>query len=519
MANWKTYQNGNYTVKVDLDSGTKIRETDEDVFIPSFAECCDVNITNKCDGGCKFCYQGCSIDGTHGNILQYRDFYETLHPYTEIAINGNDLTHPDLIPFLEILKSKKVITNITINQKHFLEKQDFIQKLVSDDLIHGIGVSLQSPTNEFISTIKQYENAVIHVINGIVTESDMLNLAYRGLKLLILGYKPIKRGKTYYQINMDIITGNQKWLKENINNTQKAFKVCGFDNLALEQLDIKSQITSEQWNDLYMGNDGEFTFYIDLCDGTYSKSSLDSDKQKYDMKLANYNINYMFQKIRNETVQDNVISFKGENNNILTVRQISYNETKPFILGIHYARRMPCVQYAYGLFKGEEMIGCVTYGQPPSPSLCKGIAGEENRKNVIELNRLVIMPKYNGENYASYLVGNSLKLLPNKTFVVSYADWGGWNHVGYVYQATNWLYTGLTKARTDKYSASGHSRHYAKDETRRQIRTAKHRYVYLVGDKRTKKQMRKELNYEVLEHYPKGDSRHYDTDNPIGLVS
>ena len=36
------YKNGNYTVKV-LSDGTKIRETLEDEFIPSFAENCDCN--------------------------------------------------------------------------------------------------------------------------------------------------------------------------------------------------------------------------------------------------------------------------------------------------------------------------------------------------------------------------------------------------------------------------------------------------------------------------------------------
>jgi hypothetical protein len=202
------------------------------------------------------------------------------------------------------------------------------------------------------------------------------------------------------------------------------------------------------------------------------------------------------------------------NNKSMYVRKILYEETKPFILNIHYARRMPCVQYSFGLFMDGELIGVCTYGQPASPSLCKGIAGEENRKNVIELNRLVILPKYNGGNYASFLVGNSLKQLPSNTYVVSYADWGGWNHVGYVYQATNWLYTGLTKPRTDKYSESGHSRHYAPNETRRQERTAKHRYIYLVGNKKQKKDMLKKLNYKVFSEYPKGDSVHYDTDNP-----
>ena len=113
--------------------------------------------------------------------------------------------------------------------------------------------------------------------------------------------------------------------------------------------------------------------------------------------------------------------------NDLTVRKISYDETKPFILGIHYARRMPCVQYAFGLFDGDYPypVGVVTYGSPASPPLCKGIAGEENRKRVLELNRLVLYPEYNGNNYASFLVAKSLKMLPHGTFVVSYADWGG----------------------------------------------------------------------------------------------
>ena len=199
------------------------------------------------------------------------------------------------------------------------------------------------------------------------------------------------------------------------------------------------------------------------------------------------------------------------------VRRISYADAKPFIMTIHYARRMPCVTDAFGLFEDGEMIGVVTFGQPASPSLCKGLAGEVNRKHVLELNRLVILPGHDGNNNASFLVGHALKMLPDYTFIVSYADWGGWGHVGYVYQATNFLYTGLTKARTDKFS-EGHSRHYDKNETRRKPRSAKHRYVYLVGNRRDKKQMLRQLNYPVIEEYPKGDSRRYDTSNPVSLL-
>ena len=165
-----------------------------------------------------------------------------------------------------------------------------------------------------------------------------------------------------------------------------------------------------------------------------------------------------------------------------------------------------------------ELIGVVTYGVPASNNLCIGIAGKQNQFNVLELNRLVIKPGYNGKNYASYLVAHSLKDLPNHTYVVSYAD-TAWSHVGYIYQATNFLYTGLSAKRTDNYQPSGkHARHRECNEGElgemRQTRSQKHRYIYLVGDKRTKKRMLKELKYKVIPEYPKGDEVRYDTENP-----
>ena len=136
------------------------------------------------------------------------------------------------------------------------------------------------------------------------------------------------------------------------------------------------------------------------------------------------------------------------------VRKISYDETKPFLLGVHYARRMPCITDAFGLFLGGKIIGVVTYGVPASRPLCIGLAGEENADMVRELNRLCILPEYNGKNYASFLVSHSLKMLPKGTFVVSYAD-TAWSHVGYIYQAANFLYTGLSARRNDTYQPGG----------------------------------------------------------------
>jgi len=173
-----------------------------------------------------------------------------------------------------------------------------------------------------------------------------------------------------------------------------------------------------------------------------------------------------------------------------------------FILNIHYAKRKPSISYVYGLYDKNELIGICSFGSPASPALCKGIAGEHNKSKVIELNRLVL--KYNRKNEASFLVGKSLKLLPKPKIVVSYADTAQ-NHLGVVYQATNFYFTGTSKPRTDIAGKDGkHSRHHLGDRTKRVYRSAKHRYVYINANKKEKKQLLNELNYQIME-YPKNE--------------
>jgi hypothetical protein len=292
MRNLKIYKNGNYTVKFDISDGTKIRETEEDDFIPAFAENCDCKITDKCDGGCQWCYEGCSPNGKHGDILNYK-FLDTLHPYTELAINGNDLSHPDLIPFLEKLKEKKIITNMTVNQIHFERCQDMIHELVDKKLIYGLGISLKEPTEHFISLIKTYPNAVIHTINGILSPSDVEMLSDNNLKILILGYKQSRRGVDWYNTDHENIVVKQLWLKDNLEEMLSHFNVVSFDNLAIEQLDVKRLMSEEEWNEFYMGNDGDFTYFLDLVEGTFGKNSLATERYP-----IMDNIDDMFNKIR-----------------------------------------------------------------------------------------------------------------------------------------------------------------------------------------------------------------------------
>lgn len=276
------YKNGNFVTTI-LSDGTKIRETKDDEFIPSFAENMDVKICNYCDMGCKFCHEGSTINGKFGNILNEK-FIDTLHPYQEIAIGGGDATsHPDLIPFLKKLKEQKVIANMTVNQIHFEKKHELIKKLVDEKLIYGLGVSLVNPTKHFIELIKQYPNTVIHVINGVLKPSDIKALENNNLKMLILGYKHLRRGNEYFEEEQNDIETKQQWLYKNLEDIIQKFKVVSFDNLAIEQLDVKRLLTQEEWDEFYMGDDGKVTYYVDMVERKFAQSSTAPFDKRYDL--------------------------------------------------------------------------------------------------------------------------------------------------------------------------------------------------------------------------------------------
>jgi hypothetical protein len=272
-----TYINGNYRVTI-FDDGTKVRENDLDFFRADAPESMDIKITNQCDVGCPMCHENSTKDGLHGDILNPK-FLSTLHPYTELAIGGgNPLAHPDLVTFLKWCKEHKLIPSMTINQTHFMKDYDVVKALVEEKLIYGLGVSLTNPSAEFIERIKEFPNAVIHVIAGLVSISDLEKLSNKGLKILILGYKQFRRGADLYsRIGSDIEERIQT-LKVELAEVLNMFKVVSFDNLAIKQLDPSRLLTKEEYDEFFMGEDGFATMYIDLVKKEFARSSTSTDR-------------------------------------------------------------------------------------------------------------------------------------------------------------------------------------------------------------------------------------------------
>lgn len=202
----------------------------------------------------------------------------------------------------------------------------------------------------------------------------------------------------------------------------------------------------------------------------------------------------------------------------MNVRLITRKECEPFIIGIHYAKRWPSISYAFGLFDCDNLIGVVTYGTPPSATLKRGIAGDQFKDRVLELNRLCLLN--NKKNEASFLVAKSLKMLP-ESIIVSFADTDQ-DHKGIVYQACNFTYHGLSAKRTDwKVKGKEHlhgqtiadefrgvknraqaMRDKYGDDFYLKPRSRKHRYIYIVGSRKFKKLATENIKYKQ-EVYPK----------------
>jgi len=195
-----------------------------------------------------------------------------------------------------------------------------------------------------------------------------------------------------------------------------------------------------------------------------------------------------------------------------TVRSINQREVVEWLLKKHYAKRRTSISHAFGLFNAAGIMeGVCTFGVPASQFLCSGVCGDEYRYLVLEFNRLCLSEPHD-RNIASFLIGRAMSLLPRPRILVSYAD-TGMGHIGYVYQSTNWIYTGLTRAmrrdRVPESKAAKHSRHVFDPDAPLVERPRKHRYIMFLGSKKERKAMSEALRWPILP-YPKGESQRYD---------
>lgn len=200
----------------------------------------------------------------------------------------------------------------------------------------------------------------------------------------------------------------------------------------------------------------------------------------------------------------------------LRVKPIPAATARDLLVRHHYLHSFPGgTQLNFGVFSENRFMGAITFGVGPT-NAHRLVDGAEAR-DCLTLTRLWLddeLPK----NSESRVIGLCLRALRKHTgvkFVLSYAD-PAQGHIGTIYQATNWIYTGLSSAmplydigdgilrhsRTLSHAIGSHSlRHFADHgiDVKKIPQAAKHRYIYFL-DKRWRKRLRgPELPYPKLE--------------------
>ena len=298
------YENGNYRVTL-LSNGTKIRETTDPnatVFKPERPETCDLSITDFCDLGCSFCYMGCTEKGKHADIEGSMDFLGSIPAGTEIAIGGGSpILHPGFESLLGYFSARGIISNVTVHKAHVLRYFSRLMTYSNNELLWGIGVSMASYDQDAAIMISHLPHSVFHVIAGIISADDIEKLANFGVPILILGYK--NKGRAKYETLPESVEYKIRSLKDRMPALLASNKcVVSFDNLALQQLDIKSIVPEKEWQECYMGDDGltgEFdsaSFYVDLTNKKFAMNSVEAKQYDFSESDGTFTGMYNFLK-------------------------------------------------------------------------------------------------------------------------------------------------------------------------------------------------------------------------------
>jgi hypothetical protein len=224
-----------------------------------------------------------------------------------------------------------------------------------------------------------------------------------------------------------------------------------------------------------------------------------------------------------------------------SVREISLLDARNLIVGFEWLGTLGSSEFAYGLFFGQHLAGCVCFGSTAGTKVKASVCGSEHAEKVISVTRGACLPwadpprtssdgRTHGGSAASFLISAACREMTKKRYniFVAYSDPKA-NEQGTIYQSLGWAFCSFTSPaekfrRPDGkvYDARNvhlltRDRRFGKLRYKRSRAEQKQllisegceffkddqrklRYVGFYGDKRTKRLLRAALRWEVLPY-------------------
>lgn len=127
----------------------------------------------------------------------------------------------------------------------------------------------------------------------------------------------------------------------------------------------------------------------------------------------------------------------------LLVDFCSFQAAKYACLNWHYSKSVPAGKIVkIGVWENKEYIGCVLFSRGANRKI--GMPYQLDQTQICELTRIALNQH---KTPVTKILSKAIKLLkknsPKLKLIVSYADTNQ-KHLGIIYQASNWIYTGKT---------------------------------------------------------------------------
>lgn len=294
---------GDYFTIFNSLTGFKIRTSfvDAPEWTKSYSpELVDLKITQKCNFGCAFCYQGSTKDGQHAPLDRIKKIIDTLAAAKvfEIAIGGGEPTeHPDFAEILRYCVSKKVIPNFTTFTTAWTSNDEIMDAV--NECCGGVGVSIHDAKQlNKVSKIKEAFKAkhkfggpifmAQHVV-GSASVSDLYQIIERCLtdnvQLLLLGFKTTgfgSKGPDFDVSPEELVTLIQLMKDDNMvaqkywfNHERSRSHIPPTLSIDTQMIDLyRNALDQCSINPEFLSSpEGKFSCYWDAVDNKVAKSS------------------------------------------------------------------------------------------------------------------------------------------------------------------------------------------------------------------------------------------------------
>lgn len=297
---WTLYskQSGNRVVFSFLDNPAP--------FVPVTPMLLDMKITDYCDHGCAYCYQGSTKDGKHidpNSIYSYAQMLQDGSVF-EIAIGGGEPTQcPSFVDFVEYVSDAGVVVNFTTKSTDWLEDTSKADKIIGMIGAFAYSADEASIRNlDRIYSIFKYRKYDLRKFTVQIIPATMRELSFKNLlvwckehnvRATLLGYKETGRGAKFKEIAIRKTWDKfdeSKWLAvvESLHQENKLCSLSIDTTMAAKFLDQLQATGIPDW--MYHVEEGKYSMYIDMVASTYGPSSYHPDKlvkfQIYEDSLA-----------------------------------------------------------------------------------------------------------------------------------------------------------------------------------------------------------------------------------------